>query len=519
MARRATQPATDRGPLVVETGGQAPPPTVPTSVTPDPAWTDSEGILPHKVIVEQNPVRGYRLQLRWWKPSPIPKQKGQWRKESLKVTLGDLVAERVKQDLTPRRALEEAKEWARAKARAKVEQLKAGTEGAPASAAAPTRPLTLGETAAVITDRDTGRYHAKKPHQREVLKSRAVAPPVLGAGTPWAAIDDAMLTTVWRRKIQAAEGKSTRDGRPVDGLRPAEIVIRDLLAIANWLRSKAPAAHRIPLTACVAPLHWRDELRKDWMEIRGRTELPKPRRPRHTNDETQRIRRAARGVDPRLWLLLEVGAELRAGQVERCRRSHLSLDGDGQLEVPGSGRKGGAVVLFTAGQRAAVDACLGYADPSAGYLRKLEAAYVAGEIPDYPLFPGGQLAESRTAGDPHAVVERHAAARPITRDTMMELFHLAEDAADPPVPRVKGRAFYGGRRSGVDEFKKRRGSREALEQFGGWSDSTIPDQIYADEEAQYAREEARDIRARVRGEVPDTPSAPAPAPPQEEQHG
>lgn len=481
------------------------------SATPEPAWTESVGILPHKVFIEQNPARGYRLQLRW-RVRPVGKP-ANWKKEALGRTLGQLVDQHRADGLTPRRALEAAKEWARSRARAKLAQLEAGTDGAPAPDAPPARPLTLGETAKVVTDRDTGRYPAPTEHRKVVLRSLAFARDVLGEGIPWAAIDDSALVKVWRRSIEASANKKTRAGEPVDGLRGAEVVIRDVLAIANWLRSKAPKQHRIPLTACVAPLHWRDELRKDWLLLREQVALPKKRRPRHTNEETQRIRLAARGVDPRLWLLLELGAELRAGQVERCRRSDLTLaesvdeDGHpdhGRLEVPGTGRKRGAVVLLTAGQRAAVDECL-----TKGYLRLLEAAYQAREIADYSLFPGGQLAASRKAGDPHAVVERHATAKPIMRSKMIELFHDAEDAADPPVPRVKGRAFYGGRRGGVDAFKKRKGSREALQQYGAWSDSTTPDQIYADQEAEYARREARDIRALIRGEVQEPPPAPA----------
>lgn len=89
---------------------------------------------------------------------------------------------------------------------------------------------------------------------------------------------------------------------------------------------------------------------------------------------------------------------------------------------------------------------------------------------------------------------------------MIGLLHEAEDASVPPVPHVKGRAFYGGRRGGADEFKRRKGSRETLQRYGAWSDSTTPDQIYADQEAEHARREARDIRAQIRGEVTDSTS-------------
>ena len=46
-------------------------------------------------------------------------------------------------------------------------------------------------------------------------------------------------------------------------------------------------------------------------------------------------------------------------------------------------------------------------------------------------------------------------------------------------------------------------SREGLQQHGGWADTQMPDRIYADQQAGYAQDEARDIRAIIRGETPD----------------
>ena len=47
-------------------------------------------------------------------------------------------------------------------------------------------------------------------------------------------------------------------------------------------------------------------------------------------------------------------------------------------------------------------------------------------------------------------------------------------------------------------------SQHGLKEHGGWSDTQVPNQIYADQEAESAREEAKQIRAQIRGE-----SAPA----------
>jgi hypothetical protein len=68
------------------------------------------------------------------------------------------------------------------------------------------------------------------------------------------------------------------------------------------------------------------------------------------------------------------------------------------------------------------------------------------------------------------------------------------------IPEVKGRAWYGARRAGVDLGKKEKISREGLQELGGWTDSQVPDSIYADQERDYAREEAAAVRARFRGE-------------------
>jgi hypothetical protein len=44
-------------------------------------------------------------------------------------------------------------------------------------------------------------------------------------------------------------------------------------------------------------------------------------------------------------------------------------------------------------------------------------------------------------------------------------------------------------------------SREGLMAHGGWTDTSVPDRIYADTEAGYARDEAARVRAQIRGEA------------------
>ena len=79
-------------------------------------------------------------------------------------------------------------------------------------------------------------------------------------------------------------------------------------------------------------------------------------------------------------------------------------------------------------------------------------------------------------------------------DSFKEAERLAE------VPHLEGRAAYGLRRAAVDAAKEAGISREGLQAHGGWTDSQIPDRVYADQQAGYARDEARRVRAKIRGE-------------------
>ena len=184
---------------------------------------------------------------------------------------------------------------------------------------------------------------------------------------------------------------------------------------------------------------------------------------------------------------MSLGAELRLGQVLRCRRADLSLE-HATLTVRGKGHKKGTVVHLTAGQMRVVRHAL-----TEGYLRVLER-----HCADYPLFPAGQLPGGRKMEDPVATIARHQTAPSLSRSVLDGWFHEAERLAE--VTPVPGRAAYGLRRAAVDAVKAAGISREGLKEHGGWVDTQMPDRIYADQEAAYARDEARDVRAKIRGE-------------------
>ncbi len=421
------------------------------------AWSHSEGYAPYTVTAYERVTRKGVVYLRW----RIRGAKGpNWENESLGFAVR-----------TARGKLEkEAVAKAVAAARAKHHALVTGRPSA-----APAGPLTLAQGLVLALDVDAGKYAAKGQHQREVILAVEYAIAKLGADRLWSSIGLNELRVLWRHRMRelGAKGKA--------GYRGAEVTVVRLLSVAAWLRDEV---RRLAPGDCLPPKKWRLEMARDWRTARGATADYEPARPRHTIAELRRLLAAAAEVDPRFALLVQLGAELRLGQVVRARRSWLDLD-RGALVLRSVGKKRAPAVLLTAGQLAAARAALA----GDGYLAPLEAA--GG---DYPLFPSGKLSKGQA-------IERHREAKPVHRRTVGTWWAAAEAAAK--IPHQVGRGAYGGRRVSVDEAKARGISREGLMAAGGWTDSQVPDQIYADQDAEYARAEARRVRANVRGEGPD----------------
>ena len=104
-------------------------------------------------------------------------------------------------------------------------------------------------------------------------------------------------------------------------------------------------------------------------------------------------------VDPRAQQQLDFGAEGRGGQVARCWRSDLKIDGTTGamvLDIRGAGKKLGRLLMLAPVQQALLAFNL-----EIGYLSEAEAAYRLSKddpksLADYPLFVGGKLVNVRT---------------------------------------------------------------------------------------------------------------------------
>ena len=417
-------------------------------------WQYVVGMLPHKVVAYEDTARRGVVYLRW-------RVSHEWRRKSLGFTIRRDAKGRIVKD-----------DEQRARKAADEQYSRLITGGA--TAKAPTALLSIADGWRIACDVDRGKWNKPTAHRDEMERYIARAKSTLGAATPWNAITRGDLRRLWRAELKRTRAKGH------DGVRSAELIVSRFLTVAAWLRDE----QLIAPDACMGWAKMRDEMAEDFGTYA-------PSRPRYTRDEYRALLQHAHDVDVRWGLLLALGAEYRLGQVVRCMRSDLSV-ASRTLRIAGAGKKRGTAVKLTEQQRDSVVHAL------TSWLAGLERAYTDSAIEDFPLFPGGRL--PMVDGEPvtHA---RHATRAPMTAGHTLRNW-LAETEHRAGIAHVEGRGWYGLRRAAVDAAKAAGISREGLQQHGGWSDTQVPDRIYADQQADYAADEAAAIRAKIRGEIP-----------------
>lgn len=423
---------------------------------------------PHRVVAYSDP-RNDRAMLRW-----LPATGTNWKREAVKVH-GRGVVMRFSRGGKP---LPEDVEVVKRAAAVKAAELAGLLAAAPTKDAS--HAFTIGEAWKAITDPDVGRYTAPSQFRDEVQRALTLAGDVWGVGLPWSSVSDDHWIMLMRRRI----AQLRKDGH--EGYAGAEDTILRLITVTRWLRNRK----RIPHDAAHLVTDWRDELQRAWREAAGARALPMVRRPRHSEDEMRRLHEGAAAGDPRFYLLFSLAAEYRLGQARHALRSDLNLTA-GTFRIRGSGEKGGALVTLTPTQRALATGMLKVA-----YLAELEAMREAGELKDYPLFPGGRLFYDWSLSP--SVLAAVKKGRVYSREAMIRAFRDAERAAG--IPHVHGRGGYGVRRGNVDGVLARGISDAGLEATGGWRGTKMPNETYKDEMNRAGREEAASIRAQVRGE-------------------
>lgn len=433
-------------------------------------WTYAVGLNPHRVTAFEDVKRGGVVTLRWHIGA------GATRRRMLR-SLG--IAVRGARGGLDRDLL------TRAIAAADAQYAALASGKVSAAVMAPTAPLTIAQGWQRAKHPELGKWNKDTAHRRDMDRAMKRAVETWGSACTWEEIDRGQLRKLWRKELARLRAKGH------GGVRGAQLLLDLVLAVAEWLRDEQ-------LIAPTAALRWRN-LDAEFMADAGDHT---PSRPRYTVEEYRKLFAAAWQADERYGLLYDLGAEGRLGQVARAMRSHLDTE-TGRLRVIGRGKKQGTVIVCTAAQKANVARVL-----ETGYLAGLEAAYQAGTIADYPLFPGGHFARDKDTG--HLVSRAAYATRaPVDRTAWRKWHERAEALAE--IPHVEGRGPYGSRRAGVDAAKALQISREGLQSWGGWADSQMPDAIYADQEQEYARDEASEVRAKARGELQESSQIIAPA--------
>lgn len=325
-----------------------------------------------------------------------------------------------------------------------------------------------------------GEWPTRTPHVQAVERAAVIVKRILGKGLIWSDIRHAHYRKVWREL--AREHKRTGEG----GYRWTEVVLSALQSTSRWLQQEGLIE---PGDAQPAP-RWHQAMRREWGEIVG-APVSEPEKPRYTAAQSRRLWEALPKADPRLRLGMEIGAELRLGQVIRSRRSDVLRSPDSSEElyavrVHGKGKKLGETVVLTPESRAVLVEAL-----TTGYLANLERDYQAGKIEDYPLFPGHRLA---TDGD--GVLRSPATrTRHLERTGLYRMWYELEEIAG--IKHQEGMSWYGMRRLQSDLAEDVESDARVLNKLGAWK-HTATREGYQEQGRMDIAEKAAETRRKIR---------------------
>lgn len=337
-------------------------------------------------------------------------------------------------------------------------------------------PLSFGAAMRRVLDSQTGKYAGDSIWKANVADHLAIAGDLIGNATPMSELRHSHYRQLWRSMAREHATSGTY------GLRYAEQVVGSVRSAVVWLQQEEIIGPDYGLPA----VGWKAQLRKDWGEITSVPVDVKPARPRYTEKELAKLLGALDKADPRLALLVCVGAPLRLGQVVRLRRSDVRGIRYGGLHVAGRGKKKGATPRLTMRERHALTKAM-----ATGYLSEVEALYRAKKIKDFNLFAGGKLAAGK-------LQKKNAQRAPLKGNSLNQIWRKLETLAG--VAHMPGRAAYGARRKLADMVDKLAISPGAKNAVGGWT-KTLTREVYLEAENEDTTNEARGARAAVMAQL------------------
>ena len=474
----------------------------------DDHWKVTIGQRPHTLVAEERPDRKYEVYLRWQETDPVDgKSKPHFCRTGLRVR-DDRGRRRRNLEDEARQAAEKAqkiyaaggspRDWNK---RERVTRV----------------PRTLAEGFAEAlphpeVEHHTGTvYPVRDRHSLDQRRGAWFVEKYLGGDREWSDIQAGTVADLWTGMARAYKA-----GRG-PGYRSMVRAVRALYLVWAHLRERYGDAFPAPQR----PHRMEQRMRETWEKITGQ-KLKQRRRERkkalrYDADELRRIFSCLAGVrevevvrgrkhkrtvresqplcDPRVRTVVEIGAELRPGQVLRAMRSDLNLTpglggyGLGRFlgEKLGRGRKEGETVDLHPELRAYIDHVL-----TNGYLAELEAARVRGEIHDFPLFPGGKLVNGRI---PLARVKKYPH-RHLHVTNAIAYWRSFEELAG--VQHVQDRSFYGLRRGLTDTANDYSTDDRALDRLTGHQDSDTRKEFYQDRQREKDIANAALVRRQMR---------------------
>jgi hypothetical protein len=346
-------------------------------------------------------------------------------------------------------------------------------------------PLTLAAGARRMLHELEGKYAGNTTRKRDVERHLDVAIDILdGEETLVTQLRHGHYRKLWRA-LAHAHAKDPKKYGPEAAVK----IVGALRTMVAWLQEE----ELIEAGTCLPSPTWKSSMREEWVQITSKPIAP-PRKERYTGREQTKLWFAMPAADPRVLAAVEIGAELRLGQVLRSRRSDVLPFGGfaiGRVRVHGAGRKAGSEPILTMQARHALTRAM-----TSGYLAELEAAYRRGEIDDYYLLPGGKL---RTVKDRRGRKARRAAVRnagrPWGRTALRRAWWKLEELAG--VEHRRWRKWYGLRRIGSDTGEDVESDERVLNDLGGWTDSATR-RKYQEKGRTDVAEKVRRVRERIR---------------------
>jgi len=354
-----------------------------------------------------------------------------------------------------------------------------------ASGLADTRdgPLTLATAFRRLLHDREGKYAGETARKRDVERYSKTVIRVLGGDLLATDIRHGHYRKLWRHLAHVNAKDAGKYGPAA-----AEKIVGALRTLVAWLQAEELVEPGTGLPAAT----WKATMRNEWASITDRPVRP-PTKHRYTRAEQERLWAALPKADPRLEIAVQLGAELRLGQVARSRRSDVEAFGGfaiGRVRVHGSGRKGGAAPILTPDARRALTRAM-----TRGVLADLEAAYRAGEIADYYLIPGGKLRTVRTLKGPRKRARVKNGAEHWGRTGMRRAWATLEQLAG--VEGRRWRKWYGLRRLSTDLAEDVEQDDRALNEIGGWGD-TATRRGYQEQGRTEVAERALNVRRQIR---------------------